>query len=261
MEYVIRPEEGVRFQNFVDFMRNELAVHHPVNRMEWQKLDVSRSPLHYVHEKLNVTVRMDCPETRDDAQKTVQPELPWAEEHFMERVSGYAYNPPPSYTKWPHHVGDPGRHTTDTGLFDHTYPERFWPAYDNEILDAGQIAPRRRGIRFAYGDLQDVIELLQKSPMTRQAYLPIWFPEDTGVIENQRVPCTLGYHFQRDTRTGRLNITYMIRSCDIIRHFRNDVYMAIRLLQWVCDETTSYPGELVMHIMNLHMMVGDSNKP
>ena len=28
----------------------------------------------------------------------------------------------------------------------------------------------------------DVIDLLEREPFTRQAYLPIWFPEDTGAF-------------------------------------------------------------------------------
>ena len=66
-----------------------------------------------------------------------------------------------------------------------------------------------------YGDLDDVVTLLTNDPLTRQAFLPMWFPEDTGVVHGTRVPCSLGYHFMQ--RDGRLSITYYIRSCDIVR--------------------------------------------
>ena len=114
-----------------------------------------------------------------------------------------------------------------------------------------------RGIRFTYGDLQDVVELLQMSPLTRQAYLPVWFPEDTGAHHGERVPCTLGYHFI--IRGGALHIIYYIRSCDFLRHFRDDVYMAARLALWVYDRVGAAlkMGNLTMHITSLHVFEAD----
>ena len=75
------------------------------------------------------------------------------------------------------------------------------------------------GIRFSYGDFNDVLDLLEKEPFTRQAFLPIWFPEDTGCHHGERVPCTIGYHFMR--RGNFLSVVYMIRSCDYIRQSCN----------------------------------------
>jgi hypothetical protein len=252
------------FQDFFNYLKGDLRSTEPINRREWQKLDVSQSPPHYVHERLNLSIRYSVPYNMEAAQKAIQPDLPWAEDHFQERVGGVPLNPPPSYTEWPHHHGDASRHTAD-GKFDHTYPERFWPIYAG---DAGKDANHdgNRGIRFAYGDLADVCTLLREKPLTRQAYLPVWFPEDTGVNWDQRVPCTLGYHFQYDPTRDVLDLTYMIRSCDLIRHLRNDVYMAVRLLHWMADEVCNPMGEdmncghLIMHIMNLHTMKGDSGK-
>lgn len=63
-----------------------------------------------------------------------------------------------------------------------------------------------------------------------------------------------------------MDIVYYIRSCDLLRHFTDDVYMACRLLQWVVTVLNSYddppedvivPGELVMHISSLHYFRGD----
>ena len=260
MDYVIAPHDNHSFQDLFEFFKMDLSSLDPVNRHEWQKLCITHSPAHYTHERLNVTLRYLAPITMDGAQREIEPDLPWAEMHFQERVSGAPMNPPPSFTRWPHHYSDSSRHAQE-GHFDHTYPERIWPQF------AGKIRPMpRRGIRFAYGDLDDVVAMLQSNIMTRQAFLPIWFPEDTGATQGQRVPCTIGYHFQYDPSIHSLGMTYMIRSCDLIRHFRNDVYMAVRLLQWVCARLTQPDGGempmgvLVMHMMNLHMMVGDSHR-
>jgi len=110
--------------------------------------------------------------------------------------------------------------------------------------------------------LRDVVNLLIKDPETRQAYLPVWFSEDTGATQGQRVPCTLGYHFM--IRDNQLHVTYLIRAVDFVRHFRDDVYMAIRLAQWVNHQfnlDVSNPkvmmGNLTMHTMSMHCFAGD----
>lgn len=130
------------------------------------------------------------------------------------------------------------------------------------------------GIRYRYGDLNDVVSLLAKEPYTRQAYLPVFFPEDTGAHHGERVPCTLGYHFL--LREGKLHINYFIRSCDYLRHFRDDVYLAGRLCQWIVHQLivkeawtgateqalwgNVTPGTLTMFISSLHVFEGDLPK-
>jgi Thymidylate synthase len=267
MEYTLSPHM-TGFEDFYRYLHGDLSSVEPVNRREWQTLDIAASAAHYTHERLNVSFRLRVPWQLGEAQEYTHPDLPWAEEHFLERVSGQALNPPPSFEKWPYHNGSPTAHmTASEDKFDHTYPERIWPRHARKTgADYSTRPAGMKGIRFPYGDLLDVIAMLNRNPLTRQAYLPIWFPEDTGATQGQRVPCSLGFHFQLNPETKALDVTYMIRSCDLVRHFRNDVYMAIRLLQWVCQETMDgdlkylKPGDLVMHIMNLHMMVGDASK-
>jgi len=144
----------------------------------------------------------------------IQPSLPWADEHFEERVGGVPRNPDPSHTHWPWWHGQDAETKADE-KFTHTYSERFWP-------------PETMGIRYPFGDYEDVIELLASEPYTRQAYLPIFFPEDTGAVHRGRIPCSLGYHFL--LRGHELHCWYSIRSCDALRHFRDDLYLAVRLV-------------------------------
>lgn len=221
----------------------------PINRGSWQskKTDLK------VRELDSVVFKFKVPSHGVTWANICQPDSPWAEDHFLERVSGQPLNPAPSYKWWPWHSK---KHEEDfkTEVFDHTYPERFWPRFNGH----GEI---RMGVRFDYGDLDDVVQQLKKDPFTRQAYLPVWFPEDTGA-QAQRVPCTLGYHFIRNGPC--LDIKYFLRSCDLTRHFLNDVYMAGRLLQWMVDRVTNdgtlpypWPGTLTMFVSNLHMFVAD----
>lgn len=242
---------------------------------EWQAMDVSKSSLHATHELEDVTLRWD---QVPDNPATIFPaiDLEWASEHFAERVSGSPLNPAPSHLRWPYSIRGNTDHTTGE-QFDHTYPERFWPRFAEQgcpspeecMGTCGGHHRSNRGIRFPYGDLQDVVGLLATKPLTRQAYLPVWFPEDTGATEGQRVPCTLGYHFMQ--RHGRLSCRYYMRSCEIYRHLSNDVYFAAALMQWICNEVGKMtvssqapvfmrPGSLTMHISSLHSFVGDRKK-
>ena len=233
---------------------------------EWQSKDVRDKPEMISRELRHETVRVAIWNDVTAWQKEVNPNLPWAEDHFLERVSGLPLNPPPSEAWWPFRVrGNEDHKEIDGSKFSHTYPERFWPKYElSWHLDEDEQerwSRGRKGIRYDYGDLRDVVDQLVRNPLTRQAYLPIWFPEDTGAVQGQRVPCTLGYHFL--CRNYELDIVYYMRSCDLLRHFADDVYMAGRLCQWVVNELTATgypairPGNLVMHISSLHVFRGD----
>lgn len=238
-----------------------------VNVGEWQAQVNREDPKSETVECEDFSFEWNPPWGQDIAA-AVQPNLPWAEEHFQERVSGIPHNPPPSHVNWPFAQKGNEEHQGD-GRFSHTYPERMWaawaaiPNYGNLPGDPHKLEIHpgkfpRVGVRYRYGDLNDVVTLLQARPGTRQAYLPIWFPEDTGAVEGQRVPCTLGYHFM--VRNGRMKCVYYIRSCDFYRHFRDDVYMAVRLQQWLAQRVGVSPGKFVMHISSLHIFAVEQER-
>lgn len=257
---------------------SDLLETKPIQVGEWQAMDVSKSDLHKTHELEDVSLVWD---RMPNNLRNVFPfiDYDWADKHFAERVSGQPLNPAPSHLDWPYAIRGNADHTADD-KFDHTYPERFWPHHaghdemhwgtDPAIgFNVDEICGGTPGIRFNYGDLDDVINLLVKSPLTRQAYLPVWFPEDTGAVEGQRVPCTLGYHFMQ--RGGRLSVRYYLRSCDIYRHLSNDVYLAALLLAHVSYQVTERsrqtttpmhfrPGGMNIYISSLHAFVGDKKK-
>lgn len=232
---------------------------------KWHQMDVADNDLLDTHELVNQGFTIDVPSGVKQLQEDIKPNLPWAEDHFQERMSGEPLNPPPSSSYWPFAMQDNEVHKTGD-KFSHTYPERMWCAKSERGLDIA-----RQGIRYSWGDLSDLVRLLIKEPLTRQAYLPIWFPEDINAANiGERVPCSLGYHFL--LRPPTFTVTYLIRSCDFVRHFRDDVYMAARLLQWVlnsCHPHWDFEGvrpetvielKLVFHAMSLHCMVGDLPK-
>ena len=110
----------------------------------------------------------------------------------------------------------------------------MWPRHANDPDDpanggTGGIVLYRdnKGLRHRLGDLHSVVALLAREPTTRQRTSPSGSPRTPGLTTRRRVPCSLGYHFT--LRGGLLHVTYFIRSCDFLRYFRDDVYMAMRL--------------------------------
>lgn len=268
--YTVTPLNS--FEQMFLQMRSDLYDADPITRGEWQSQHISMPML----EMLHVTFDMDMPATAEEAGKITGARLPWAEDHFLERVGGEPLNPSPSEQWWPFRKksedGDTNKeHKSEGAAFSHTYPERMWPkeaspGYFDE--DGVHQWEPMHGIRFDYGDLGDVVNQLCRAPLTRQAYLPIWFPEDTGAVHGKRVPCTLGYHFI--IHDGKLDISYFMRSTDLLRHFQDDVYLAIRLAQFVVEEVNIrlgvFPtdigvaleiGKLVFHTANMHIFEGD----
>jgi len=230
----------------------------------WQALPTEGLPQGKTVEITDVTIAYEIPHGQEELQRDIKANQPFAEAQFQDRVSGKPLNPPPSHELWPwaHHNPDHQKEEK----FSHSYPERFW-SKNAKVLAAN-------GVRYPWwtypnvGDLNDVLALLAEQPTTRQAYLPVFFPHDTGAVHGQRIPCTLGYLFM--FRRGQLNITYYIRSCDFLRHMRDDIYMTCRLAQWMTDclrgqvhEPThevwekAEVGHMTMHIGSLHIFRGD----
>lgn len=197
-------------------------------------------------ECLNASFEAPMYYTAEEASHGIDPQLPWADEHFLERVSGQPMNPPPSSMVWLK-KDSAAEYLEAGGKFSHSYPERMWP----KDLNCS-------GIRYAIGDLMDAVEMLRDDPSTRQCYVPIWFPEDiVASKEGKRVPCTLGWHFIY--RDGKLNCFYPMRSCDALRHFHNDIYFANLLTIWMIEKSgiDAVPGMLNFHAVNFHCFQND----
>jgi hypothetical protein len=239
---------------------------HVVHTERWQGKEIKNDSKYSMIEILNHSFTCQINQDLDVLKAQIKPNVDWADEHFEERVGGFPLNPPPSHERWPYAQ----KNNAEFGgneKFSHTYPERIWPKYrnvskDGTVLDESII----KGFRYDYGDFDDVVGLMAREPFTRQAFLPIWFPEDTGSVHGERVPCTIGYHFIR--RADWVHVVYYIRSCDFFRHFRDDIYLCTRKLFWLMDRLKEIdpenwenvkPGTLTMHITSLHAWA--SEKP
>lgn len=238
----------------------------PIHTQKWQSIDISKKPEAQMRELTNISFKAEM--VSEDLfyyQDIIKPNLPWADRHFiLERVSGSPINPGTTWKEWP--FGNSAANFLEGQVFSHTYAERYWPKEANEHHSVCDKTNFNRGIRYNYGDLGDVIKLLAADPFTRQAYLPVWFPEDTGVVHGKRVPCTLGYHFLM--RRNKLDVFYPIRSCDWYRHGRDDIYLTVRLVLWVLQQLRRIspnvwqlvrPGTFSMWIGSLHIFINDYN--
>ena len=248
----------------------------------WQGYDIRGKPDMEMFEVLRVSfTALITTEDRAELAKLIEPNLPWADDHFAERVSGHPLNPGEQWKHWPWGLhADKSRVVAQTGgepQFNHSYMERYWPKYAGHTRD-GMLSPEwqlnkttaNTGIhrhsrlqQQELGDLNDVVSLLEKDPFTRQAWMPVFFPEDTGVGDGGRKPCSLGYQFI--LRGEHLNVYYPLRSCDIYRHMRDDIYLTVLLLLWVLDELRKRddqwdrvkPGFLWMWMTSLHCFRND----
>lgn len=262
-----------------------------VNTGHWQGVDIKNKPEMATYELLNQSFKVSLaqigsysghssPEFKEQSleilRNDIHPNLPWADDHFMERVCGQPINPGVEWANWPYNKSAAG--FLEGGKFNHNYMERYWPKLAGRVVDPTRTAQDYQqellslaaidrephdGIYHPYGDVSDVVDLLVREPNTRQAYIPIFFPEDTGAVHGSRLPCTLGYHLIQ--RGGYLHIVYYLRSCDFIRHFRDDIYLTVRLLLWVLEQATERdsrwasikPGTYTMHMTSLHMFRND----
>lgn len=263
------PNAGAAISWSIDSLKTHGAK---VDPGRWQGVPTEGKPDLVTQELLDLDLSFPIADTMPELVEQIQPNVPWAENHFQERVSRNPSNPGVEFKSWPWWRGQDAlamAFDPEQGLnpkFSHTYQERFWPAVYK--ADEGT-SSYRMGIRYRYGDLDDVVKMMYRDPQTRQAYFPIFFPEDTGAVHGGRIPCTLGYHFL--LRSNLLHCWYDIRSCDAVRHFRDDLYLAARLVQWVIAELVEMemrsdspqvwvdvnPGTLFFKAHSFHVHMGD----
>jgi len=140
---------------------------------QWQSIDVSKKPEMATREVLNFSFQVAVQnESLRRLRNDIKPNTPWADDHFEERVGGTPLNPGDQWAKWPWGNSADKFRVEQGGKFSHTYMERFWPKHANPDPEHPE---HHKGIRYAYGDLSDLVKHLHQHPLSRQAYLPVWF--------------------------------------------------------------------------------------
>lgn len=104
-----------------------------------------------------------------------------------------------------------------------------------------------------YGAIDRVVKELTVNKHTRRAYLPIFAITDTLSITLKRmIPCIIGYQFSIN-RYDTLDVSVIMRSCDITNCLRNDIWLAHNLLKHVSNNVEgTTTGDITFYIANLH---------
>lgn len=173
----------------------------------------------------------------------------WCDAEFNERVSTFRINPGNAWLLrkevWEEFLDK------DSQEFDYTYGDRL-NVFPNHPYGGPPYGP---------GILKRVVKELVNNPDTRQAILAIW---DTRIDSSRiggvrRVPCSM--YYQVIIRGNKVHLIYNQRSCDIVTHFGNDVYLAWKLKEYIKDEVNKLrndaddayeSGYLYHNIASLH---------
>ncbi len=148
----------------------------------------------------------------------------WANVEFEERVTSRLLNPGNAwkYQKelWEKYLRN--------GEFEYTYNERIRDQIDYVVLE------------------------LKKFPNTRQAVITIYdqHKDMRNFGGKARVPCSMYYQFFN--RNNKLHCIYTMRSCDFLKHFAGDVYLAIKLGEHIGHKIGIEFGTMTHFIGSLH---------
>ena len=170
---------------------------------------------------------------------------PWADAEFKERVTD-------PWERYPD--GEPLIESISTPNF--INPGEAWKLREevwSEYMHEGKLAYTYNELLWNNDQLTKIMNRLKEDPDSRQLWISLWNPnKDPDFLGGvSRVPCSLGYGLQ--VRDGKLNLHYVMRSCDFVTHFRNDVYLAIKFLEWVAEKTGYPVGDFTHTMFSCHV--------
>lgn len=176
---------------------------------------------------------------------------PWADAEFEERVT----DPWTRVQEGPM-VGTPKNLIKPKFI----NPGEAWklrPEVWTDYLHGGHMAYTYNELLWNNDQVTKVLSRLKLDSDSRQLWISLWDPtRDPNLLGGiSRVPCSLGYGLQ--VRDGKLNLHYVMRSCDFATHFRNDVYLAIRFLEWAAEKTGYPVGNFTHTLFSLHVYAKD----
>ena len=157
----------------------------------------------------------------------------WCDEEFNERISNDFINPGNAWKQ----------------------REKIWSEY---------LIKNNNKFSYTYNNrirtqLINVLTEFRKHPNTRQGIISIYdISKDSDNIGTDRIPCSI--YYQLLFRDNKLNIIYNMRSCDYNLHFKNDMYLAIKLLNYCANELNLEVGHFYMNIGSLHIYKYDWDK-
>jgi len=166
--------------------------------------------------------------SKDEHFQFLGGDLDYAMADFQERVMDQWINPGSAYLL----RDEVWREFLHDGKFAYTYNERIRE------------------------QLPMIIEELKARPNTRQAVLTIYdrHQDMNNMGGKARIPCSMYYQFLRRKRNEQevLDCIYTMRSCDIYTHYIYDVWLAMRLQEYIANALGLEPGHFTHFIGSLH---------
>lgn len=170
----------------------------------------------------------------DPTRKNIGESQPYCDAEWKDRVEGIMGNPRNPGEAYKTRLDVWQQFLEVDGRFAYTYSERY------HLND----------------QVNKIIERLAEDNDSRQLFITMWDVFDTGKLGGiSRVPCSLGYLIQ--VRKQRLNMTYLMRSCDFVTHFRNDIYLSACLQEYIANTGGFDIGTFTHWIGSLHMFKKD----
>lgn len=186
---------------------------------------IKDDPDYYTNELLGYSYMVLDTGDKDELPKAFGKEkwMDWAEAEFEERISCERMNPGEAYKLrpiWEEFIHD--------GKFSYSYPERI-----NDQIER-------------------VVACLDHTPSSRNAIVSFWDPEidKKRIGGKMRVPCSMYYQFL--IRNGKVNLIYNIRSNDLMQHWCWDVYLAIKIQEYVAEKLDLPIGWFIQQVGSLH---------
>lgn len=149
--------------------------------------------------------------------------LPWCKAEFSERVADRKVNPGRAW-RLRKDVWAEFKHSK----FEYTYNERL------------------------RGQVMEAVEVLRNDAGSRQAVITIYdrWKDHKNRGGKARIPCSMMYQFM--VRDGKLDVVYIMRSCDFYTHSRNDVWMACELRDHIASLVGMERGKFIGFFSSLH---------
>jgi thymidylate synthase len=160
----------------------------------------------------------------------------WCDAEFLERVSKEDINPGNAY-KLREEIWNEYLHN---GKFAYTYNERIRPW------------------------INTIIKQLEKNKTSRQAIISIFNPslDVSNMGGKNRIPCSILYQFliRKVDNKELLHMIYFMRSSDLLTHWPNDLYLAIKMQRYIAKKLGLEPGYFTMFISSFHAYRKELNK-
>lgn len=166
--------------------------------------------------------------------------------------------------------------TTPWRKFNDSYAKQEWEWYQSgwpyvteikkvaKIWDKMHSGDDRVNSNYGYqwqrnGQLEKTIEQLKNNPNTRQAWISLFDGKEKDYYQYD-TPCTMCIGF--DIKNGKLDMTVVMRSNDLIYGFCNDQYCFSMLQEYVANELNIEVGTYThiahdMHIYERHYNMRD----